>query len=430
MADSQFELAPVEEKYRTPDKVKKKTKKSQKLSKNNTAIARLDDVFINDMDEVEISSDSLEATAVDRSRSSTVQTDIFEVDSLDKLESDKLKELEDIKSQADKLASENKRLARLISIDEKIKEEREKLRILTEEKRGKSIFSKQSDSFDLKTKNKDRVVAKESLLKSDSESPVRKFDVNDLELLLGLLRHQERTAKLESTPQVDLTNEDSVSTSSQSDSSPNKRRKHGKKNKIKSGMVERATASDNILKAKWANITASSEFSSGEIKFDDLKLHEFLFGEMEILARPKVSEKQRQTRQYLIKRIAKNLPKLGFDKAKEIYRRSLVKIEKGVVAWGDLPGIDRIESDVKFDFMALGGDDPQKSKTKSDKDLPEKIFCLDYNNGTCSFTEHHEGTFRGRKVKKYHMCKTCYSKNKSVKAHKDSDASCPFNKKE
>ena len=55
-----------------------------------------------------------------------------------------------------------------------------------------------------------------------------------------------------------------------------------------------------------------------------------------------------------------------------------------------------------------------------------KKYCLDYNRGSCSFTDSHEGKLQGQLVWKLHVCKRCLVQE-GVEA-KHSEKECPKQK--
>ena len=87
-------------------------------------------------------------------------------------------------------------------------------------------------------------------------------------------------------------------------------------------------------------------FDEDEICFKDLTLSQFVYGELAIWQRPKTSKTERKAREVLLQIVMKNEPKLGFNKAKEIHRQFLSKVEKGNISWKNLAEIDRIEMEV------------------------------------------------------------------------------------
>ena len=62
---------------------------------------------------------------------------------------------------------------------------------------------------------------------------------------------------------------------------------------------------------------------------------------------------------------------------------------------------------------------------KAGKDkLPEVVWCKDFNFGCCTFQTHHKGKFNGEQIKKWHICKSCWSSKGEKKFHKDKSDDC------
>ena len=54
----------------------------------------------------------------------------------------------------------------------------------------------------------------------------------------------------------------------------------------------------------------------------------------------------------------------------------------------------------------------------------EKIYCLDYNKGSCVFPGSHEGRFNRMNVIKTHMCKVCWEKDGVERKHPEGCMDC------
>ena len=219
---------------------------------------------------------------------------------------------------------------------------------------------------------------------------------------------------------------------STSDSSDDeKSRSRGKRNsrKLRSGITEKPKDADVTIKLKWATSMLDSKES---VDFDDLAFDQYVFGETCILNKKGIDKKEKETRTYLMKRISKLIPKFGFSKAKELYREVLQSIEKGEFAWDDWYKIQRIENEIKFDHVRIEDTIFEKLNPNAVKNikptakLPEKVWCKAFNKGNCTFQTHHKGKFNGQEVKVWHICRVCYSKDKSVKMHRENSDECCY----
>ena len=71
------------------------------------------------------------------------------------------------------------------------------------------------------------------------------------------------------------------------------------------------------------------------------------------MQRLKTSTKERKAREILLKKVVKNKPKLGFSKAKEIYKQFISEVEKGNISWKNIEEIDRIETEVVLKYVQM-----------------------------------------------------------------------------
>ena len=119
-----------------------------------------------------------------------------------------------------------------------------------------------------------------------------------------------------------------------------------KSKKLKSGISEKSHCSDIERKCKWPSSMLDSVFDDEDISFKELTMPQFLYGELCIWDRPSIKKDELNTHHYLLKKMIRNEPKLGFQKVKEIYKNFLTKVEKGIVRWKDKMEIDRIKTEV------------------------------------------------------------------------------------
>ena len=134
-----------------------------------------------------------------------------------------------------------------------------------------------------------------------------------------------------------------------------KRAQKGKKHhkKLKSGISEKSRPADIEKKCKWPSAILDGTFDEEEICFKDLTLSQFVYGELAIWQKPKISKTKRKAREVLLQRVIKYEPKFGFNKAKEICRQFLSKVEKDNISWKNLAEIDRIETEVVLHYIGV-----------------------------------------------------------------------------
>ena len=120
----------------------------------------------------------------------------------------------------------------------------------------------------------------------------------------------------------------------------------GKRKKLKSGITEKSREADITVKLKWASsmLGAKREVSSESLTFD-----QYMLGESQILNRPNISDLECNTQIYLMKRISKLNEKISFSKSKELYRETLLSIEKGEFTWDNFYEIEKIKNEIRFE---------------------------------------------------------------------------------
>ena len=88
----------------------------------------------------------------------------------------------------------------------------------------------------------------------------------------------------------------------------------------------------------------------------------------------------------------------------------------------------------KLEKSAQGGNNAKSTnsaptnvkKSNADKGKPgdKAIYCNDYNKGTCTLSDHHQGKYNGKLITRWHICKKCLLEGKERKSHPENDANC------
>ena len=194
--------------------------------------------------------------------------------------------------------------------------------------------------------------------------------------------------------------------------------------KLESGISEKLCCADIERKCKWPSSMLDGIFEDEEIPFKELTISQFLCGELCIWDRPKTNRHEIKARRYLIKKMLKNEPKLGFEKCKEIYKTFLMRIEKGFVSWKNITDIDRIETEIVLKCISFQ-EKGRSGRVEFIKKI-DTIWCKDFNKGTCNQADNHEQMFQGKLVRVSHICRKCFSKKKEKNRHREMDSQCPF----
>ena len=110
--------------------------------------------------------------------------------------------------------------------------------------------------------------------------------------------------------------------------------------KLQSGISEKSRSADIENKCKWPSAMLDGIFDEDEISFKELTLSQFIYGELSKWQRPKTKNVECKTRELLLQRVVKIEPKLGFQKAKEIYKQFVSKVEKDNISWKNTEEIE------------------------------------------------------------------------------------------
>ena len=104
------------------------------------------------------------------------------------------------------------------------------------------------------------------------------------------------------------------------------------------------------MNVKWATVQLGTK---KEIKFSNMAFDQYILGEIQILNHASISEAKWSTRMHFMKIISKLYQKLGFNKSKELYRKTLNSIEKGEFTWCKIYEIERLENKIRFNNMKV-----------------------------------------------------------------------------
>ena len=209
--------------------------------------------------------------------------------------------------------------------------------------------------------------------------------------------------------------------------------------KLTSGRITKPDESDIKKQVKFAHEKLDSRHVKERI-FDNLNFPLLIAGELELASLPDVSAAERDARIEIAKTMAYHKQYLNDDDLKRGYDTTLKTVEHGVAQWSrtmgeDLHRLYDYRANVLLREKLAGGEVKNKSGDKNgDKkeqdgsgdeasDLTKIIYCMDFNKGTCAFQKSHVGKWRGKKVTKWHVCRTCI-KNSELKEHPEGDPKC------
>ena len=251
-----------------------------------------------------------------------------------------------------------------------------------------------------------------------------------------------KCAPLNSTnePQVLLGKHSKIKLDQDEDISDDEKSKKTKKKK--SGILTKPDESDIVQTVKYAHELLDDRHVKGPDKvFNKLNFPLFCAGEIELIRRPGIGLDEKEARLGILATICYHFCYVDISELKAQYDATLKRVERGVAGWsGDLA--DRLHQDLAFRAAILARERntqaPQQKQDKSTKmdqtkkqesKLPTegKIhYCADFNRGSCSFSDNHEGKLNGKDVLLWHLCKRClFSEGKLKRFHPETDPDCP-----
>ena len=198
--------------------------------------------------------------------------------------------------------------------------------------------------------------------------------------------------------------------------------------KIVSGKCTKPDETDIKIVVKYAHEKLDPKHVTHR-KFETLNFCQLVAGELELIARPNISEGERMARVHIAKTICYHKQYLSDFELREGYDQLLKRVKTGAKAWSKKLG-EQLHNFYDYRAMALMREKIQNNKTKittaqgkesGDKvekksiQVKEKegeefkivkpVFCMEYNQGTCKYDDTHEGYFGGKKTWKWHICR-------------------------
>ena len=215
-----------------------------------------------------------------------------------------------------------------------------------------------------------------------------------------------------------------------------------KKGKKKSGILAKPDETDIVLTVKYPHeLLDDRHVKSSDKVFNKLSFPLLCAGELELIQRPGVGQEEREARLKILLTLCYHSCYVDITELRAQYAGTLQRIERGLVKWSpDLA--DRLHSDLAFRASVLAREKtsiktdkptPVASKTDSPKKQESKLpvegkihYCADYNRGSCSFQDNHDGKMNGKDVLLWHLCRRCLLSDKKLKRiHPETDEDCP-----
>ena len=214
--------------------------------------------------------------------------------------------------------------------------------------------------------------------------------------------------------------------------------------KLQSGKTIKPDESDIKKQVKFAHQKLDPRHVVDRI-FDKLTFPLLVAGELEIATSIDITEKERQARVNIAKVICYHKLYLSDSDLRNGYDAILKKVEQGISTWSDdlaedlhryydyranvlsrerIAAFDKGKG--KFDKSEKSSEDKGRDDESGDES-PENqkpIFCMDYNKGTCTHTKTHIGKWKGKRIKKWHICRFCLRAGE-LNNHPETDSKCP-----
>ena len=219
------------------------------------------------------------------------------------------------------------------------------------------------------------------------------------------------------------------------------------KKKLTSGRCTKPDEADIKRVVKYTHEKLDPRHSNDHT-FDNLPFHMLIAEELELASQPNITNEERDTRIAIAKTLCYHRSYVEETILREGYDQMLKKIERGIQNWDPVLGEhlhefldykanvmmrERFQQEKVTPFTKVEhrkGSKPQHERNteKQEKSSEVKdriIYCSDWNNGSCSFADHHDGKFAGRKCVKFHICRKCYSQGHEIRSYKDGSDECP-----
>ena len=234
--------------------------------------------------------------------------------------------------------------------------------------------------------------------------------------------------KLKSSKKHDRDEDHGITSTEESDSSPEKK----KKGKLCSGRVARIESLDIKRQVLYPHAKLNGEFTSVH-SYNELSLNLFMAGELETIIRM-VDTAEQEARLQILLMCMYHSQFLDIEDIKDQYDVTMKMIERKELNWGDSLGqrVDRaLDRRLRLkDRTGKVGEKGVKvtSKGSQSKGKEEFIYCNAFNKGVCQETNSHKGKFGMRDgVLLNHACKRCL-KEKGVRVgHAEVDTRCLYN---
>lgn len=213
--------------------------------------------------------------------------------------------------------------------------------------------------------------------------------------------------------------------------SPRSRGKDYSRSYNKSGLTKIATDRVNHPQT-WPHMALHFEFGlNKEKRFFDLDLRTFVAGELEIINNISKSKTEKAGRNKLLQSLLYLAGSYEWSAILNVYAAVLGRIERGLENWGG--NFSQLTQMVltQEGNKRLFGKGPKSKFDQPRGGPPNKewiYFCSKFQRNACPELSDHQGTFKGKPVRFFHICAKCWQRDQIKKPHPESSPECPFHK--
>ena len=354
--------------------------------------------------------------------------------SLKKIRNDKvdirtLREMDDVVGEVDQLMGKkiNRKLPK-----SKPKNEKE----LSSESDFKSSESESEDEYEGKSREK-RTRNSKKMSKANNRRQSKSTSRSKSKTKFS----EDESSNYSSSSNDEDSSSDSDSKSSSGEENEKKKSKNkrrtsqestrSKKKKKKSGKDLKITSSVKNPQ-KWPHAYLAQHFVSKNKKFEELSVAEFCAGYATILK--KSSRKKQKHRISHLEDLMYLATRYQWRSVLNYHAAVLVEIERGNASWGD--SFETLKSTTLISNPITS----QRNGTKINRDRQHEnndpstskesgsrvLFCRNFQRGTCSHTNDHQGWYDGRDQLLRHICANCWLVSKKMASHPEHSESCPY----
>ena len=150
-------------------------------------------------------------------------------------------------------------------------------------------------------------------------------------------------------------------------------------------------------------------------------LEQFVAGYCAILSQPGLSSIERDARTAHLSHLMYLAMTHPWKAVLTFHSHCLLEIERCVLKWGDSFG--HLESIALS--SAVSKPKPSNMHSSQSTQSPTPIYCPDFQKGSCSHPDSHNGQYKGQRRFLQHVCHACYHNGRPSERHAKNSDTCP-----